>query len=273
MNPLRSARRRIPLSTSGRIGLVIALVVIAIALIGPFVAPYSPDATVGVPYAPPSAGHWLGLDFLGRDVTSRVLHGGVTVLLYSGIATVAAYAVGLLVGMLAGYTRTWLEPVLMRLTDVLLAFPALVFLLLLATAFGSGVTGIVLATAIIQLPPIIRIVRSATLEQSVRGYVEAAVTRGEGTFAVLRREILPNIARPLSADVGLRFSWSVLLIASVNFLGLGLQPPAADWGLMISENRGGIATDPAVMLVPAALLGALTVGINLFCDAMAGGGK
>ena len=122
----------------------------------------------------------------------------MTVLLYSGIATAAAYAVGLLVGMVAGYSRTWLDPVLMRLTDVLLAFPALVFLLLLATAFGSGVTGIVLATAIIQLPPIIRIVRSATLEQSVRGYVEAAVTRGEGTFAVLRREILPNIARPLS---------------------------------------------------------------------------
>jgi peptide/nickel transport system permease protein len=273
MNLLRSARRRIPLSASGKVGLVIAVVVVAIALIGPFASPFSPDATVGVPYAPPSAAHWLGLDFLGRDVTSRVLHGGVTVLLYSGIATAAAYAVGLLVGMVAGYSRTWLEPVLMRLTDVLLAFPALVFLLLLATAFGSGVSGIVLATAIIQLPPIIRIVRSATLEQSVRGYVEAAVTRGEGTFAVLRREILPNIARPLSADVGLRFSWSVLLIASVNFLGLGLQPPAADWGLMISENRGGIATDPAVMLVPAALLGALTVGINLFCDAMAGGEK
>jgi ABC-type dipeptide/oligopeptide/nickel transport system permease subunit len=202
-----------------------------------------------------------------------VLHGGLSVLLYSSIATAAAYALGLLAGLFAGYTRTWLEPVLMRLTDVLLAFPALVFLLLFATAFESGVTGIVLATALIQLPPIIRIVRSATLEQSVRGYVEAAVARGEGTLAVLRREILPNIARPLSADVGLRFSWSVLLLASVNFLGLGLQPPAADWGLMISENRGGIATNPSVMLVPAALLGALTLGINLLSDAAAGGRK
>ncbi|MGW4031278.1 ABC transporter permease [Streptomyces sp. NPDC004838] len=268
---LTRARRWIPASPSGKAGLVILAVAVAVALFGPLAAPYRPDLTVGVPYTPPSQAHWLGLDFLGRDVMSRVLHGGLTVVSYAGIATLVAYAVGLLVGLFAGYTRTWLETVLMRSTDVLLAFPALVFLILLATAFGPGITGIVVATAIIQLPPIIRIVRSATLEQSVRGYVEAAVARGESTFSVLRREILPNIARPLSADVGLRFSWSVLLIASVNFLGLGLQPPAADWGLMVSENRGGIATNPAVMLAPAAMLGALTLGINLLGDALAGG--
>ncbi|WHX15853.1 ABC transporter permease [Streptomyces malaysiensis subsp. malaysiensis] len=264
-------RQWIPASPSGKAGLTILVVVLAVALIGPLAAPDQPDLTVGIPYAPPSRAHWLGLDFLGRDVLSRVLYGGLTVVFYAGIATIAAYTVGLLAGLLAGYTRTWLATVLMRSTDVLLSFPALVFLILLATAFGPGITGIVVATAIIQLPPIIRIVRSATLEQSVRGYVEAAVSRGESTLSVLRREILPNIARPLSADVGVRFSWSVLLIASVNFLGLGLQPPASDWGLMVSENRGGIATNPAVMLVPAALLGALTLGINLLGDALAGG--
>ncbi|MFD8161490.1 ABC transporter permease [Streptomyces samsunensis] len=264
-------RQWIPASPSGKAGLTILVVVLAVALLGPLAAPDQPDLTVGIPYAPPSRAHWLGLDFLGRDVLSRVLYGGLTVVFYAGIATIAAYTVGLLAGLLAGYSRTWFATVLMRSTDVLLSFPALVFLILLATAFGPGITGIVVATAIIQLPPIIRIVRSATLEQSVRGYVEAAVSRGESTLSVLRREILPNIARPLSADVGVRFSWSVLLIASVNFLGLGLQPPASDWGLMVSENRGGIATNPAVMLVPAALLGALTLGINLLGDALAGG--
>ncbi|MCM3807493.1 ABC transporter permease [Streptomyces sp. DR7-3] len=264
-------RQWIPASPSGKAGLTILVVVLAVALLGPLAAPDQPDLTVGIPYAPPSQAHWLGLDFLGRDVLSRVLYGGLTVVFYAGIATIAAYTVGLLAGLLAGYSRTWFATVLMRSTDVLLSFPALVFLILLATAFGPGITGIVVATAIIQLPPIIRIVRSATLEQSVRGYVEAAVSRGESTLSVLRREILPNIARPLSADVGVRFSWSVLLIASVNFLGLGLQPPASDWGLMVSENRGGIATNPAVMLVPAALLGALTLGINLLGDALAGG--
>ncbi|MCC4319768.1 ABC transporter permease [Streptomyces malaysiensis] len=264
-------RQWIPASPSGKAGLTILVVVLAVALLGPLAAPDQPDLTVGIPYAPPSRAHWLGLDFLGRDVLSRVLYGGLTVVFYAGIATIAAYTVGLLAGLLAGYSRTWFATVLMRSTDVLLSFPALVFLILLATAFGPGITGIVVATAIIQLPPIIRIVRSAALEQSVRGYVEAAVSRGESTLSVLRREILPNIARPLSADVGVRFSWSVLLIASVNFLGLGLQPPASDWGLMVSENRGGIATNPAVMLVPAALLGALTLGINLLGDALAGG--
>ncbi|MDV9175595.1 ABC transporter permease [Streptomyces sp. W16] len=264
-------RRRTPKTLSGRIGLVLLVLVLAVALLGPLCTPYSPDRTVGIPFAGPSAGHPLGLDFLGRDVLSRVLTGGLSVVLYAGVATLAAYAVGLTVGLLAGYSRSWLEPVLMRLTDVLLAFPALVFLLLLATAFGRGITGVVIATALIQLPPIVRIVRSAALEQSLKGYVEAAVARGEGTLSVLGREILPNIARPVAADAGLRFSWSVLLIAGVNFLGLGLQPPAADWGLMVSENRGGIALNPSSMLVAAALLGALTLAINLLGDALAGG--
>ena len=267
------ARRRLPRTVSGRIGLGILVVVLAVALFGPLCAPYSPDATLGLPFSPPSPGHPLGLDFLGRDVLSRVLSGGLSVILYSGAATVAAYLAGLAVGLLAGYNRSWLGSLMMRVTDVLLAFPALVFLLLLATAFGRGITGVVVATALIQLPPIVRIVRSATLEQAVRGYVEAAVARGEGTFSVLRREILPNIARPVAADAGLRFSWSVLLIAGVNFLGLGLEPPAADWGLMVSENRGGIAVNPSSMLVAAALLGALTLAINLLGDAFAGGAE
>ena len=266
-------RRLAPVSVSGRAGLVLVVLVLAVALFGPLVTPYGPDVTVGVPFSPPGGGHLLGLDFLGRDVLSRVLSGGWTVVLYAGITTLAAYAAGLTIGLLAGFSRSWLEPVLMRLTDVLLAFPALVFLLLLATAFGRGIGGIMIAAAIIQLPPIIRIVRSAALEQSVRGYVEAAVARGERTFSVLRREILPNITRPIAADLGLRFSWSVLLIASVNFLGLGLEPPVADWGLMVSENRGGIATNPASMLAAAALLGVLTLGINLLGDALAEGAK
>ena len=270
MTPARAAARWAPASTSGRIGLVLLVAVGAVALAGPLLAPGNPDLSVGVPFSPPGGGHPLGLDFLGRDVLSRVLDGGWSVVLYAGVTTLAAYAVGLAVGLLAGYTRSWVEPVLMRLTDVLLAFPALVFLLLLATVFGRGITGILVAAAVIQVAPIVRIIRSAALEQSVRGYVEAAVARGESTVSVLRREILPNIARPLAADVGLRFSWSVLLIASVNFLGLGLQPPAADWGLMVSENRGGIAANPASMLAAAAMLGALTLAINLVGDALAG---
>jgi ABC-type dipeptide/oligopeptide/nickel transport system permease subunit len=250
---------------------VLLIAVVAVALLGPLLA-HQPSRSVGAPFSPPSGHDLLGTDLLGRDVLARVLAGGRSVLLYSGLATLFAYAVGITVGLAAGYLRTWVDPALMRTVDVLLSFPSMVFILLFATAFGRGIGSVVVATAVIQLPAIARIIRTATLDQSRRGYVEAALLRGESSLAVLRRDILPNITRTLSADVGLRFTWSVLLIAGVNFLGLGLQPPHADWGLMVSENRAGmnIALNPWAVLAPALLLGLLTVAINLLSDALSG---
>jgi peptide/nickel transport system permease protein len=128
---------------------------------------------------------------------------------------------------------------------------------------------LVLGVAVVQLPLVARIIRAATLEQSVRGFVEAAVARGESTAAILRREILPNIVGPIMADAGLRFTYAIILVASVNFLGLGLQPPAADWALIISENRNGLTLNPYVILVPAALIGLLTISVNLVGDSIA----
>jgi ABC-type dipeptide/oligopeptide/nickel transport system permease subunit len=242
--------------------------VLAVALLGPLVMPYNPNETVATPYEPPSSSYRLGTDFLGRDVVSRVLDGGHTVLLYASIATVVAYALGITLGLVAGYRRGWVDQVIMRTVDVLLAFPSLVFLLLLAAAFGRGIGPVVWATALIQATAIARIVRTAALEQSVRGFVEAAVARGDRTRSVLFREILPNLYGTLGADLGLRFTWSVLLIASVNFLGLGMQPPGADWGLMVSENRGGLSLNAMAVLAPAAALGLLTVSVNLVTDAL-----
>jgi ABC-type dipeptide/oligopeptide/nickel transport system permease subunit len=260
-----------PAARAGRAGLVLLIAVVAVALLGPLLA-HQPSRSVGAPFSPPSGHDLLGTDLLGRDVLARVLAGGRSVLLYSGLATLFAYAVGITVGLAAGYLRTWVDPALMRTVDVLLSFPSMVFILLFATAFGRGIGSVVVATAVIQLPAIARIIRTATLDQSRRGYVEAALLRGESSLAVLRRDILPNITRTLSADVGLRFTWSVLLIAGVNFLGLGLQPPHADWGLMVSENRAGmnIALNPWAVLAPALLLGLLTVAINLLSDALSG---
>ena len=265
----RRWRRLLPATTSGRIGLFLLVVILGLALVGPLVAGESPTQTIGTPYRSPSSGAIFGLDFLGRDVLTRALHGGRSVLLFAGAATVVAYAFGLVVGLFAGYTRSRIDTVLMRSMDVLLAFPTLIFILVLSNAFSRSIWAVVAATAVIQMPSIARIVRTATVEQSVRGFVEAAVARGESMVSVLGREILPNLARPLSADIGLRFSWSVLLIASVNFLGLGLQPPTSDWGLMVSENRAGIGLNPWAVLVPAVLIGALTVAINLLSDSIA----
>jgi peptide/nickel transport system permease protein len=254
-----------------RIAWVVLALIAATVLAGPLIAGDAAKS-VGAPFSPPGGAALLGTDLLGRDVLARVLSGGQSVLLYAGLATLLAYAGGLAVGLLAGYLRSWPDSLLMRGADVLLSFPSLIFILLFATAFGRGVVSVVIATAAIQMPAVARIVRTATLEQATRGYVEAAILRGESVAAVVGREILPNITRTLSADAGLRFTWSVLLIASVNFLGLGLQAPAADWGLMVSENRAGmhLALNPLAVLAPAVLLGLLTIAINVVGDSLAG---
>jgi peptide/nickel transport system permease protein len=256
-------------TATGMIGLVLLVAVVGVALVGPLFAPHSPDAPVGVPLTGPAEGTPFGTDFLGRDVLSRALWGGRSVLALAGLATLLAYAGGIVVGLVAGYSRSLLDPLLMRAADVMLSFPAILFLLVLVTGAGTSKTVLVLGVAVVQLPLVARIIRAATLEQSVRGFVEAAVARGESTAAILRREILPNIVGPIMADAGLRFTYAIILVASVNFLGLGLQPPAADWALIISENRNGLTLNPYVILVPAALIGLLTISVNLVGDSIA----
>ena len=256
-------------SWSARVGLLVLALVFGAAFIGPYVAPYSTSELAGIPYSTPSGKFLLGNDYLGEDVLSRVLSGGRTVILFGGLATILAYAVGGTIGLVAGFSRSKLDPVLMRAMDVLLAFPPILFLLVIATGAGASLVALVIAIAVIHVPSIARIVRTAALETSVRGYVEAAVARGDRTHVILRREILPNIWGPIMADAGPRFTVSILLVAAVNFLGLGLSPPAADWAMMISENRSGITINPWAVVVPALLIAALTVSINVVADAIA----
>jgi ABC-type dipeptide/oligopeptide/nickel transport system permease subunit len=254
---------------TGAAGFALLVLVLGIALFGPFFAPHGPTEPIGVPFEGPTAEAPLGYDFLGRDVLSRVLWGGRSVLGLAGLATLIAYAVGGLVGLIAGYSRSLADPVLMRGVDVLISIPALLFILVLITGAGTSKTALVAGVATVQAPLIARIIRTATLEQSVRGFVEAAVARGEGTFAILRREILPNIVPTIAADFGLRFTYSIILVASVNFFSLGLQPPAADWALIVSENREGLSLNPWVILAPAALIALLTISLNMVGDAIA----
>jgi peptide/nickel transport system permease protein len=264
-----SDRLRFAKEPRGAVGLALLALVVGVAIFGPFVAPHSPAEPIGVPFSRPSAEAPLGTDFLGRDVLSRVLWGGRSVLGLAGLATLLAYVAGAAVGLVAGFTRSLVDPVLMRSVDVMLSVPALLFMLVLITGLGTGKAVLVFAVALVQAPLVARVVRTATLEQSVRGFVEAAVARGESTFAILRREILPNIGAPIAADAPLRFTYSIILVASVNFLGLGLQPPAADWALIISENRDGLTLNPYVILAPATLIALLTIGASLVGDAVA----
>jgi ABC-type dipeptide/oligopeptide/nickel transport system permease subunit len=266
---LRPAGFPFPRSWSTRIWLLVGLLVLGIALFGPFFAPYSPSELAGVPLTKPNSEFLLGTDNLGRDVLSRVLWGGRSIIGLAVASTLVAYVVGAAVGLVAGYRKGWLDAVLMRLVDVLLAFPPLLFLLLLAFGAGAGPWTIVAGVAAINVPGIARLVRTATLETSVRGYVEAAVARGERLPAVLGREILPNISGTLVADAGVRFTGSFLAIAGLNFLGLGLQPPAADWATIIAENRIAIAVQPWPVAVPAILIALFTISVNVIGDSIA----
>jgi|tagenome__1003787_1003787.scaffolds.fasta_scaffold20970468_1 peptide/nickel transport system permease protein len=265
----RIRRPRFTYTRPGLIGLVMLAVVVLIALLGPLLAPHDPSAPLGAPGAPPGGGSPLGLDYLGRDVLSRLLHGGLTVLGLGAAATLISYLCGLVLGLIAGYSRSLADPILMRTMDILLAFPALLVLLLLIAGMGSSVPVLLLGVLLIQLPGIARLVRTAALENSTRGYVEAAIARGERAPAVLAREILPNIAPTVLADFGVRFGWSIIAIASVNYLGLGLQPPTSDWGLMISENRQFISINAWSVLGPALMLAMLTISVNLIADSYA----
>ena len=264
-----TGRLRFMRSFSGAIGVTIVVFVVAVAIFGRYFAPYDPNVPVTAPLSPPSSHYWLGTDFLGRDVFSRLLYGGRSVITLAALATGLGYLIGMSVGLIAGFSRSRIDPVLMRSVDVMLAFPPLLFLLVLISGAGTGVQVLVIGVALIQAPGISRIVRTATLEVSVRGYVEAAIARGERSYAVIVREVLPNIMAPVLVDSGLRFTYSILIIASVNFLGLGLQPPASDWALMISDNRQYIAIQAWAVLAPAAMIALLTIGINLTGDAIA----
>jgi len=264
-----TGRLRFMRSFSGAIGVTIVVFVVAVAIFGRYFAPYDPNVPVTAPLSPPSSHYWLGTDFLGRDVFSRLLYGGRSVITLAALATGLGYLIGMSVGLIAGFSRSRIDPVLMRSVDVMLAFPPLLFLLVLISGAGTGVQVLVIGVAVTQAPGISRIVRTATLEVSVRGYVEAAIARGERSYAVIVREVLPNIMAPVLVDSGLRFTYSILIIASVNFLGLGLQPPASDWALMISDNRQYIAIQAWAVLAPAAMIALLTIGINLTGDAIA----
>jgi peptide/nickel transport system permease protein len=256
-------------SGTGAVGVAVLVFVLLVALLGPFVAPHSPARPIGIPYEGPSAEALLGTDFLGRDVLSRMLWGGRSVIALAGLSVLLAYAGGLAVGLAAGYSRGLLDPLLMRSVDVLLSLPALLFLLVLVTGLGSSRTVLVVGVALIQMPLVARIIRSTTQTQSVRGFVEAAAARGERTSAILGRELLPNIVPTIAADVGLRLTYAIILVASVNFLGLGLQPPDADWGLMVSENRSGLNLNPLAVLAPVTMIALLTIAVNMVGDAVA----
>jgi peptide/nickel transport system permease protein len=242
--------------------------VVLVAVLGPLFAPYSPNQPIGPPGAGPQSAALLGTDYLGRDVLSRVLHGGLSLIAVTFVAVVLTYALGTAVGLAAGYMRGWVDSGLMRLADLFMAFPPLLLLLVLIVGAGSSDLTIVIGIVAVLAAPLSRLVYSATLEASATSYVEAARIRGERRTAILAREILPNIVPYILASFGAYVSGAVIFVASLSFLGVGAQPPAADWGLMISNGRAFVDTAPWISLAPGLAMSISVIGISLLGDGL-----
>lgn len=252
-----------------KIGVAILVAMLALVIFGPLVAPYSPTEFVGPPFSLPSSTAVLGTDYIGHDVLTRVLYGGRTVITLALAATVLGLGVGVTLGLVAGYARRWADESLMRILDVVLAFPSIVLALLFVSVFGPRLWLIVLMVGLSHAPRIARVTRVAAMDVAQRDFVRAAEALGVRRSRILMAEILPNITSPLLVEFGLRLTYSIGLIAALSFLGFGLQPPAADWGLMINENRIGITVQPYAVFVPVVLIGILTIATNMIADGVA----
>ena len=251
------------------IGLVLVATWVVSAAFAPWVAPYEPTAMgVGPQTAPPSWQHWFGTDEYGRDILSRVVHGGRYVLAIAPASTLLGLGLGTLIGLVAAYARGWLDEAIMRLLDAIMAFPIVVLALLVLTVLGSSTLNVILVIGLIFAPLIARTARAAALVEVRKEYVEAARLRGEGHWAVMVIEVAPNIRGPLMVEGTIRLGYAVFTSATLGFLGLGVQPPAPDWGVMVSSNRSLLTTAPWAVLAPALAIAAVVIGFSLIADGL-----
>lgn len=260
-------------STIGMVGFGLVLFWALVAIFAPLLAPVSPTATIQ-PFAPPgtvtAAGDtlWLGADQLGRDVLSRVIYGSRTVLFYAPVATFCAYFIGCIFGLLAGYLGGWVDDLLNRVADIILAFPVLVLYVVIIVLIGPSGLNIILAVTFASAPGIMRIVRGLTLDLRNRDYIAAAQTSGASLPWILFVELLPNARGPLIVDACLRMGYVIITIGVLGFLGLGLPPPTPDWGSMVAESRAMITFAPWMAAVPAVAISSLVLGFNLLADGL-----
>jgi peptide/nickel transport system permease protein len=249
------------------VGLAVTLAIVLFAIFAPFFAPYGENETAGPPYAPDGV---LGTDYLGQDVLSRVMYGGWGVLVISVLATVLGMVLGIVVGVVAAYVGGWWDEVIMRLNDVLLAFPQILLALVVLTALQNPAPWvIVILVGASHAPRVARVARGVALGIVSRDFVVAAEALGEKRSRVILAEVLPNMTGPLLAEAGLRLTYSIGLVAALGFLGFATDPGAANWGQMMNENRLGLATQPWSVLAPVLMIAIFTIATNLMADGLA----
>ncbi|MCP4537317.1 MAG: ABC transporter permease [Chloroflexi bacterium] len=263
---LRKVISELVRSKSAMIGVAIILAWVFIAIAAPIISPYSPTELAGRRLESPSREHWLGTDDLGRDVLSRLFWGTRTVVALAPISVLLGILIGAPLGLISGYVGGRLDALIMRGVDILMSFPMMLIFILIISSIGASVVVIVVAISLGSIPPIVRIVRSLTLDERTKDYVNAARLRGERMRYILLREILPNVSGPIIVDTCIRVGYAIMAIGSLGFLGLGIRPPTPDWGGMINEGRDWIFLNPWAVLAPSAALASVVIGLNLLAD-------
>jgi peptide/nickel transport system permease protein len=251
---------------TGFVGMAILAISVTGAIFAPAIAQHGPADLVGDVWAPPSADAWLGLDNLGRDILARLLYGGRTSMMLTATSTVLAFVIGVVGGFTAAITPRWVDLVLSRLVDVLMAVPQLILALVVLSVLGTSIPVLIGTIAVLTSTRVFRVSRAVGMGIAVMDYVESARLRGERIGWIIVREMLPNALPPLLAEFGVRFCYTLLFISSLSFLGLGVQPPNADWGSMVRDNVMVINFGGFAPLIPAAAIAFLTVGVNLVVD-------
>jgi peptide/nickel transport system permease protein len=257
---------RVRITFTAAIGILIIVACAGGAALAPWIAPHDPNLPLGSRWEAPSAEYWLGLDQIGRDMFSRILYGGRISIGLALIATVLAFVVGIVTGFAAAVFGGWVDVLLSRIADVILSIPILMSALIIISGFGTSTTVLVLTIGFLYSVIVFRVARAVAMNIAVLDYVEVARLRGEGLMWVILREILPNAVPPLAAEFGLRFCFAFLFVAALSFLGLGVQPPEADWGSMVKESALAIPAGVAAPLYPAAAIALMTIGVNMVVD-------
>ena len=251
---------------SAKFGFAIILLTLLVVIFAPYIAPYEESAIVGKVWEDSSAKFWLGTDNVGRDMLSRLIYGARTTVIIALIATIIAFLIGCISGFIATIYGGIIDTIMSRMVDTMMAIPSIIFALLALSILGTDVIVLIMVSAILDSTRVFRLSRAVGMDINVAEYVEASRLRGEGTWYVMRREILPNCIGPLSAEFGLRFCFQFLFISSLSFIGLGIQPPYADWGGLVRDNSTAITFGVLTPLYPAICIAIVTIGVNLVVD-------
>lgn len=251
---------------SARFGFVVIVFYVFIAFFAPILTPYGESQIVGAEYEPWGENFILGTDNLGRDMTTRLVYGARNTIGIAFATTVLTFLIGSVTGILAATLGGWVDQVLARLVDVLMAIPSLIFALLILTIVGTSIPALIIVIAVLESTRVFRLARAVAMNVVVMDFVEVARLRGEGLWWIMRREVLPSATAPLVAEFGLRFCFVFLFISALSFLGLGIQPPTADWGSMVRDNATLISFGDITPLLPAGSIALLTVGVNFVVD-------